>query len=248
MKKRLVKVILTAAMVATMFIGGGSAAKAGFDEDMNQFCKLKGCTEDDVLYNDALFEEFDRWSFSINNPRLDYDEALAETLKEFEAMYGPLGAESNNIYATVADLHKDMLKKVNADRKDNGAGSLVWDTDLEAVAQQRAVEVMSNVQTVEFKQAYDSGDMAKIDEIVHTGYTLKENAIVSFSTGISSKRANDNWIASAGHHRQRIKAGFKSFALVKGYSKVVNWNIPFIMVYSILYFIRKNKLSVLSSS
>lgn len=213
MRKNLVKAILTAAMIGAMFIGGNKLtvkAAPSYDELMADFCKAKGVTEMQVYENDALFDEFDRWSFSINCPGVDYDVATEQALQELAGM--GITTDANEILKDMTKISKAMLNKVNADRKNNGAGSLVWDAELEKVARQRAMEIMDNVQTEEFEAARVSGNTAETNRIIHQGYTLKENAIVSAKSGVTAQTANKNWIDSTGHHAQRIKTGWTKYA------------------------------------
>lgn len=212
MKKSIVKTMLKAAatttMAAAIFIGG-SKMTVNADE-IDDFAAMKGMTVEQLADACAvdfnLSEELVKYIYEVNGE--DYYEATEYIASRVDAGdYSWLTEDT-----TATQSHSDMLGLVNKDRVKNGAGNLVWNADLEAAARQRAVEVMSNVQTEEFAIAYAAGDMTKINEIVHKGYTLKENAIVSWSSNVAAKTANNNWIASAGHHAQRIKAEWTQYA------------------------------------
>lgn len=111
--------------------------------------------------------------------------------------------------------HKEMLDLVNADRKANGAGNLVWNTDLEVIAQQRAVEAMANFQSPEMANAVAAGDHNAQRTIGHKGARVGtgENLIwVEDSFGETAEIENAEWIASAGHHKVRTKATRTQYA------------------------------------
>lgn len=209
MKKSILKGILGVAIMASLFIGGNKMeAKAGEIED---FCAMKGITEEELLdricVDDEFTNEYFTWVYAQQG--MEWEESCEIVSNELMAN----GFFDN--MPTINDITTakiDMLKLVNKDRKANGAGNLAWNADLEAVARQRAVEVMGNVQTAEFEKARVNGDTAKLNEIIHKGYVLKENAIVSGTSGVTTKTANTNWINSAGHHSQRIKAEWTQYA------------------------------------
>lgn len=215
--KNILKVVAATAMIGAVVIGGSKmTAKAGsYEEDMAQFCKMKGCTEEQIDENlidgdGALFEEFCRWSFSINYPGEDYDVVTEIALRELAGM--GIITDANELLKDMTIARSGMLAKVNTDRKNNSAEPLVLNGELEAIARQRALEIMDNVQTEEFEAARVSGNTAETNRIIHQGYILMENAIVSAKSGITMETADNNWINSEGHHAQRIRAEWTKYA------------------------------------
>lgn len=205
--KTMLKVMAATAMVAAMVLVPENEAKACSKEE----CCMCGNGSYDAI--DALFDA---------NPDLTMDDYAAMTLcsdclASFEADMNAWmadGSVTKTVYKDVTVKQSKMLGLVNADRAKNGAGNLVWNADLEDVARQRAVEMMNNALTTEYANALDTGDYAKQCEIIHKGARdgMGENAIVSNYTGVKAKAANQNWIASEGHHVVRINAGYTQYA------------------------------------
>ncbi len=212
--KNIMKAVVTTAMVATMFVGFGSEAEAkevGYED----FMEYKGITNPMDICTKGLMEEMNRWCWAINHPGEDFDEARLRAIEEFAVLWDEINGNTVNVNIPSPSVsHTDMLALVNADRTACGVGTLVWNADLEAVAQQRAIEVMNNAYTEDFRKAVDTNDVAAYSEIVHRGHRegLGENAIVSFYTGVTSATANTNWIASANHHEARTRAGYTQYA------------------------------------
>lgn len=218
MKKNIVKTMLkaaaTTAMVAAMFVGGNTLeAKACW-----LGCVLPNgeCICGECFYKetglDALQPEneyaFELWTCEKEGYT---GEAAIARKKEIDNAIISIGYSLSNM-----DIksHNNMLNLVNADRNANGAGNLTWNADLELVARQRAYEVYLNAQSAEYVNALNSGDYATQAAIVHNGSRegIRENAIVSLYSGVAEETANQNWIASNGHHVVRINAGYTQYA------------------------------------
>lgn len=213
MKKNIVKTMLKAiaatAMVATMFIGVKSEAKACTGYYLsNGACICDECYFAETGKTDIFDDAYELWVYKKEG--LSAAEAAKKT-EESKRIFTGIASGTENPDITT---HKNMLKLVNADRAKNGAGKLAWNEDLEAVARQRAYEVYCNAQSEEYVTALNTGDYAAQAAIVHNGSRegMQENAIVSLYTGVAEKTANQNWIASEGHHVVRINAGYTQYA------------------------------------
>lgn len=206
MKKNIVKTMLkaaaTTAMVAAMFVGGNKMeAKAGEVLSIEEFAAMKGVTVEAVGNSDELLDEYGRLALGEES----YNYVVATISNDWK---------NGTFQATVTNRHEDMLDLVNADRANYGAGNLAWNADLEAIANQRAWEVMCNAQTAAYVSALNTGDYETQCALIHSGMRegTSENAIVSYYTGVTSVTANANWIASEGHHVERINAGYTQYA------------------------------------
>ena len=120
MKKNLVKGILTTAMIGAMFIGGNKlTANAMTIEEFSQFTGLPV----EVILSDpgvtAMYEDMKNEDASVWLNGAEPTAPVAEV---------PVVATT----AGIPTSHSEMLALVNADRAANGAGNLVWSSDLEA--------------------------------------------------------------------------------------------------------------------
>lgn len=203
MKKNLLKGILTVAAVATVMIGGNKMTANAMT--IEEFAAWGGLTVEQVkadaelysFYQDIKCDDISMWT--------DDGSATAATAS----------AVTTPAVAGVAVSHPEMLALVNADREVNGAGALVYSTDLEVIANQRAVEVMANFQSTEMANAIAANDYDAQCRIGHQGVRAgtSENAIWITSYGCeTADTANIDWINSAGHHSNRIKADWTQYA------------------------------------
>lgn len=220
MKKNIVKTMLkaaaTTAMVAAMFVGGNKMeAKACYNDASlrleNGECVCSECYtaetgknmwDDDYSYT-IWYLKKEGTTMSEAEVRALVDDSLTK-----------LGAGLTELEVSTTVSHTNLLNMVNTDRAANGAGNLAWNADLEAVARQRAYEVYLNAQSAEYVNALNTGDYATQAAIVHNGSRegIRENAIVSLYSGVAEETANQNWIASNGHHVVRINAGYTQYA------------------------------------
>lgn len=216
MKKNIVKMVLTTALVATAIIGSNKLeAKAcwgGTDTiAKNGMCICPECfaeeTGKDSLEDDYAYSV---WATKRQNPTMS-DAEVHASVADAQAKLG-VGLTALEVSTTAS--HNNLLNMVNTDRNANGAGNLAWNADLELVARQRAYEVYLNAQSAEYVNALNSGDYAAQAAIVHNGSRegIRENAIVSLYSGVAEETANQNWIASNGHHVVRINAGYTQYA------------------------------------
>lgn len=214
MKKNIVKMVLTTALVATAIIGSNKleakACELPFILD-NGVCACHECFYNDTGL-DAFAPENEETYLIWSGVRSGLSEAESEALyrETMNILNGIAYGESNMDIKS----HNNLLNMANADRNANGAGDLAWNADLEVVARQRAYEVYLNAQSAEYVNALNSGDYAAQAAIVHNGSRegIRENAIVSLYSGVAEETANQNWIASNGHHVVRINAGYTQYA------------------------------------
>lgn len=201
MKKNILKGILTVAAVATVMIGGNKmTANAMTIED---FAAWGGLTVEQVKADAELYSFYQ--DIKGDDISLWMDDGSASV-----ATAGTVATP-----AGVAVSHPEMLALVNTDREANGAGALVYSTDLEVIATQRAVEVMANFQSTEMANAIAANDFNAQCRIGHQGVRAgtSENAIWLTSYGCeTADTANIDWINSAGHHSTRIRAGWTQYA------------------------------------
>lgn len=194
MKKNIVKMVLTTALVATAIIGSNKLeAKAMTVEEM---AAAAGCSVAEVEADPTLM-------------------ALLRVTNEDEGITADVTAEVPVVaVAGVATSNYELLDMVNADRVTaaTGAPALVWDADLEVYAQQRVVEVMANFQSPEYANA-TATNAAKI---AHSGRDTSkssaENITFSYDSSRTSAEANTNWVNSTGHHDIRTKAKYTKYA------------------------------------
>lgn len=98
---------------------------------------------------------------------------------------------------------RKLLNMVNAARQAVGVNSLVWDTDLEAAAMQRAAEI-----AVSFSHTRPNGTncgTALPSHLVYTG----ENISAGYA---NANAANTGWTNSQGHYANMINSSSKSMA------------------------------------
>lgn len=216
MKKNIVKMVLTTALVATAIIGSNKLeAKACYGDSNlrleNGECVCSECYTAET--GKGMWD--DDYSYMMW-----YLKKEGSTMSEAE-MRASIDENNAKLFGAVAELetsttvsHINMLNLVNADRNANGAGNLTWNADLEVVARQRAYEVYLNAQSAEYVNALNTGDYATQAAIIHNGSRegIRENAIVSLYSGVAEETANQNWIASNGHHVVRINAGYTQYA------------------------------------
>ena len=200
MKKNIVKMVLTTALVATAIIGSNKLeAKAMTIEEFSQFT---GVPVENIMTDPELME--------IYGELADDDASLW--------MASATAPVDSTVVAvpTVAGIgvsHPEMLALVNADRTANGAGNLAWNADLEAYCISRLPVALANYQSPEYAAAKSRNDGSK-SEIAHRGYTERENLAWtggSFGTD-TAERHNTRWIESTGHHKERTKVGFTQYA------------------------------------
>lgn len=141
----------------------------------------------------------------------DYDFTADGVTAEEEAIVNAELMASAPATAGVAVSHPEMLDLVNADRAANGTGNLVWSTDLEAYALQRAVEVSTNYSSPEYWNAYNNG--LPTSELAHKGCRAQtgENALLEYGAS-NATNSNTRWIVSAGHHQNRLLSGVTKYA------------------------------------
>lgn len=108
---------------------------------------------------------------------------------------------SGNIQWQTAAAY-EMLTLVNEDRANNGADALVWDSGLESIALERALEIASNF-------SHD-GMRGCSGENIHAGSSTAEGA-------------NSSWINSSGHHANRINPGYTKYACAYSYDGYGGW-------------------------
>ena len=205
MKKNIVKMVLTTALVATAIIGSNKLeAKAMTVEEFSQFTGVPV----EVIMSDpamvAMYEDVKNEDASV---WLNGAEPTAQVVT------APVATATVNMTAGVPVSHPEMLALVNADRAANGAGNLTWNADLEVYLQTRVIEVMGNYQSPEMANAIATGSPTNV--IAHKGSPedIRENALwVSDSYSETAEVANADWIGSAGHHKARIKAGYTQYA------------------------------------
>lgn len=218
MKKNIVKTMLkaaaTTAMVAAMFVGGNKMEAKACEHPLildNGVCICEECFYKETGLDAFQLENVDAYNLWMCEKE-GYTGAAAVARKQEidNIMIGIAYGESNMDIKS----HSNMLNLVNTDRAANGAGNLAWNADLELVARQRAYEVYLNAQSAEYVNALNTGDYATQAAIVHNGSRegIRENAIVSLYSGVAEETANQNWIASNGHHVVRINAGYTQYA------------------------------------
>lgn len=202
MKKNIVKMVLTTALVATAIIGSNKLeAKAMTIEEFSQFTgvPVEVITSDPAMvamYEDVKNEDASVW--------LNGAEPTAQVVT------APVATTPTT--AGVAVSHQEMLALVNADRTANGAGNLAWNADLEAYCISRLPVAMNNIHSPEMAEAKAKG--LNTSAIAHKGYTERENltcAYAAFGTCTAESR-NECWIKSAGHHSARIGIGYTQYA------------------------------------
>lgn len=204
MKKNFVKMVLTTALVATAIIGSNKLeAKAMTIEEFSQFT---GVPVEVIMSDPAMVAMYE----DVKNE----DASVWLNGAEPTAQVATAPVATTSTVAGVAVSHQEMLALVNADRTANGSGNLAWNADLEAYCISRLPVAVNNFHSVEYANAKASGDYAAQCAIGHAGFTERENlacAYGAFGTCVAEGR-NEAWIKSAGHHRERLKAGFTQYA------------------------------------
>lgn len=204
MKKNIVKMVLTTALVATAIIGSNKLeAKAMTIEEFSQFTgvPVEVITSDPAMvamYEDVKNEDASVW---LNGAEPTAQVATAPV------------ATTPTTAAGVAVSHQEMLALVNADRTANGAGNLAWNADLEVYLQTRVVEVMGNMHSTEMINSIAAGNPS--DKIAHRNMRncTGENVIwVSDSYSETAEVANADWISCVHHHAIRTKVEHTQYA------------------------------------
>lgn len=90
-------------------------------------------------------------------------------------------------------IDTDLLPLVNADRAANGVGALTWSDELAQYCADRISVLVYN-------------DANGLD--IHTGWTEWENVV---RYAYCSEEANDGWIKSSSHHKNRINSQWTQY-------------------------------------
>lgn len=218
MKKNIVKMVLTTALVATAIIGSNKLeAKAMTIEEFSQFTGVPV----EVIMSDpamvAMYEDVKNEDASV---WLNGAEPTAQVAT------APVATATVNTTAGVPVSHPEMLALVNADRTANGAGNLAWNADLEVLAYQRVVEVMANYLSPDYAAVKAAG--GNTGEVAHRGMRVgtSENALrVTISGTKTADSSNESWVKSAGHHTNRLNAGYTQYASVSYVDPATNQEV-----------------------
>ncbi len=199
--KALLKAAAATAIAVVMFLGTGKDVKAYSENSLAEFAAAKGLPQWQVLLDTELYKEYLQYAYT--------DAEIAEMRATRDAFLN-----GGNAFLIITSYHKEMLDLVNADRAAYGAGALDWNSDLEAIANRRAYEIMRNAQTTEYINAVNANDYNAQCAIVHYGMVTgtAENALVSSYYGIKAATANAGWIASEGHHVVRVDKNYTQYA------------------------------------
>lgn len=226
MKKNIVKMVLTTALVATAIIGSNKLeAKACYG---NSYLPNGACTCGDCYYDETGKEPWDD-DYSYMMWCLEKE---GSTMSEAE-MHASIAENNAKLFGTVAELedsttvsHTNLLNMVNTDRAANGAGNLAWNADLEVLAYQRVVEVMANYLSPDYAAVKAAG--GNTGEVAHRGMRVgtSENALrVTISGTKTADSSNESWVKSAGHHTNRLNAGYTQYASVSYVDPATNQEV-----------------------
>ena len=204
MKKNIVKMVLTTALVATAIIGSNKLeAKA---MTIEEFAAWGGLTVEQVKADAELYSFYQ--DIKGDDISLWMDDGSAPV-----AVVTPVATATATTTAGVPVSHPEMLALVNADRAANGAGNLAWNADLEVYLQTRVVEVMGNMHSTEMINSIAAGNPS--DKIAHRNMRncTGENVIwVSDSYSETAEVANADWISCVHHHAIRTKVEHTQYA------------------------------------
>lgn len=223
MKKNIVKMVLTTALVATAIIGSNKLEAKAYN--MSGDVANMTMVEYSTLQASGKLPKAAKYVCSVNTPE---DENALLNMFTSRGLDANVELTSSNIAvgdavdSTVTDttvvanvgvgtVGADMITLVNADRAANGAGALIWNEDLAVYAAQRVVEVAANYNSAEYQQARGTGNTAAI---AHRGLRSDcgENATFNPNGLSSSEHANTRWINSASHHNNRLDVEYTQYA------------------------------------
>lgn len=228
MKKNIVKMVLTTALVATAIIGSnkleakaynmnGDVANMTMVEYVNLYTTGQLPKATKYLCSMATQEDVNAFAkameLRIVSDKMDITSdsfGLTSTSAEAEAQVN-VELTPVTTQAGVAVLRTEMLDLVNADRLASNpeAAPLVWSEELANHGLTRVIEVLANYQSPEFWEAYNNGEPTGI--IAHRGHIYMENALLNWSAD-TAVNANSRWIESEGHHDTRIDVEYTQYA------------------------------------